>query len=72
MDQVMKMLVKQFLDKGMTEDEISSCIGSLWGIITDSNVKCCKDLNLEMRAAGWENIELNEKAFKMVSSAFTI
>ena len=72
MDQAIKMLVKQFMEIGMTEDEISSCIGSLWGIMADQNVKCRKDLNREIRAAGWQNIELDDKAFKMVSSTFTI
>ncbi len=72
MDQVIKMLVKQFADKGMKEDEISSCIGSIWSISTDPNVKCCEDLILEMRAIGWQNIELNDEAFKMVSTAFKI
>ena len=72
MEQVIKMLVKQFVEIGMTEDEISACIASLWNIISDPDVKCSKDLNLEMSAAGWENVALNDKAFKMVSSAFRI
>jgi hypothetical protein len=72
MEQVIKMLVKQLIDRGMTEGEISACIGSLWNIILDPHVKCSEDFNLKMSAAGWENIELNDKAFKMVSSSLTI
>ena len=71
MDEVIKILVGHFFDKGMKEDEISSCIGSIFSIIADPKIKCSKDLNLEMRAIGW-NIELNDEAFKMVSEAFTI
>ena len=71
MDKVIKMFVKQLAEKGMTEDEISICISSLWSIITDPNVKSYQDLNLEMRAAGWQDFEIDEKAFKMASSAFT-
>jgi hypothetical protein len=56
----------------MAEDEMSSCIGSLWSIIMDPNVEFCEDLNLEMRAAGWNNFELDEKTFKIVSSAFKL
>ena len=72
MEAVIKMLVKQFLDAGLKEDEISSCISSLWSIITDPDVMCSEDLNLQMREAGWQNFELNDEAFRMVSSAFTI
>ena len=71
MDQVIKILVGQFFDNGMKEDEISSCIGSIFSIIVDPSVKCSEDLNLEMRAIGW-NIELNDEAFKMISDTFSI
>jgi len=72
MDNVIKILVKLFNDKGMSEDEISICISSLWSFITDPNLKCCQDLNLKMREAGWKDFELDDKVFKMALSVFAI
>lgn len=69
MEQVVKILVKQLDEKGMTEDEISNCISSLWNILMNPNVKCCQDLNLEMEKAGWQDFELADEVFKMALSA---
>ena len=70
MVELIKMLVKLFDEKGMTEDEISNCITTLWDIFSDPNVKCCQDLNHKMREAGWQDFELDNKVFKMASSMF--
>jgi transcription initiation factor IIF auxiliary subunit len=64
------MLVKLLDEKGMTEDEISNCIISLWDTFSDPNVKCCQDLNLKMREDGWQDFELDDKVFKILSSMF--
>ena len=72
MEETIKMLVIQLLDNGMKEAEISSCISSLWSIVADPDVMCSEDLNLQMREAGWQNFELDDEAFRMVSSAFTL
>jgi hypothetical protein len=71
MDEIIKMLVKQLDEKGLAEDEISSCISSLWEIFTIFQVKSCQDINRQMQAMGWHDFRLDEHSFKMVSSAFT-
>ena len=70
--QVIKMLVEQLAEKGMAEDEISTCIVSLWDIFAGQNVGSCQDLNLQMQALGWQDFELDDRAFKMASSVFVI
>ena len=72
MEQVIKMLVKQLVEKGMTEGEISSCVSCMSNIINDHSVICSEDLNHEMREAGWQNFKMNDESFRMVSSAFRI
>jgi hypothetical protein len=72
MDHVIKILANLFNEKGMSADEISICISSLWNFITDPNIKCCEDLNLKMKEAGWKNIELDDKVFQIALTAFAI
>ena len=72
MDKVIKILVNLFDEKGMSEDEISICISSLWSFIADPDLKCCQDLNLKMREAGWKDFELDDEVFKMSSSVFAM
>jgi hypothetical protein len=72
MDRVIKMLVKLFYDKGMTEDEISNCITFILDFFYDANVKCSKDLNHKMREAGWQDFDLDDEVFKMASTGFEI
>ena len=64
------MFVERFAEKGMAEDEISACIGSLWDIFTRQHVRSCQDLNLQMQALGWHDFELDDQTFKMASSVF--
>jgi hypothetical protein len=70
--QVIKMLVERLAEKGMAEDEISSCITTLQDIFADQHVKSCQDLNLQMETCGWQGFELDEQTFEMASSALTI
>ena len=62
------MLVGRLAEKGMADNEISACIGSLWDIFARQHVRSCQDLNLQMQALGWQDFELDDQAFKMASS----
>ena len=62
--QVIKMLVERFAEKGMGQDEISSCINSLWDVMARQHVKSCQDLNHRMQALGWHDFEVDNQVFK--------